>query len=98
MTSPDPVPLGGYRGFDMALSFDSFDKEYRVTLKGALSHDVRLGTDIHGNITRLDNALDNLGDTMRRLENGLVSTKERCPGTLKFGVPAAFAPLPPLRF
>jgi hypothetical protein len=58
MTSPDPVPLGEYRGFGMALFFDAFAREYRVTLKGALSHEVRLGTDIHGNITRLDNALE----------------------------------------
>jgi hypothetical protein len=77
MTSPDPVPLGSYRGFDMTLSFDTFAKDYRVTLKGALSHDVRLGTDIHGNITRLDNALENFGDTVRRLEADLVSTKDR---------------------
>jgi hypothetical protein len=77
MTSPSPVPLGSYRGFDMALSFDTYSKEYGVTLKGKLSHDVRLGTDIHGNITRLDNALENFGDTARRLKNGLVSTKEQ---------------------
>jgi hypothetical protein len=60
MTSPDAAPLGEYRGFAMDLSFDSFSKEYRVTLKGQLSHTVPLGTDIHGNITRLDNALDGM--------------------------------------
>jgi hypothetical protein len=48
MISPDPVPLGEYRGFSMILSFDSYSKEYRVTLSGALSHTVKLGTDIHG--------------------------------------------------
>jgi hypothetical protein len=58
MTSPDPVPLGEYRGLQMILSFDSYGKEYRVTLSGKLSHTVKLGTDIHGNITRLDNALE----------------------------------------
>jgi hypothetical protein len=60
MTTPDPVPLGEYRGFPMILSFDSFSKEYRVTLSGALSHTVALGSDIHGNITRLDNALEGM--------------------------------------
>jgi N12 class adenine-specific DNA methylase len=58
MTSPEPVPLGSYRGFEMDLSFDTFNKEYRVTMKGALSHTVPLGGDIFGNITRIDNALD----------------------------------------
>ena len=77
MTSPDPVPLGNYRGFDMTLSFDTFGKEYRVTLNGALTHEVKLGTDIHGNITRLDNALNGFEEIIRRLENNLDSTKEQ---------------------
>ena len=77
MTSPDPVPLGNYRGFDMTLSFDAFAKEYRVTLKGALSHEVKLGTDIHGNITRIDNALEGFGETIRRCENNLASVNEQ---------------------
>jgi hypothetical protein len=52
-----------------------------VTLCGALSHGLRRGADIHGNITRLDNALENFGDTARRLETGLVSTKEQMEAT-----------------
>jgi len=71
MTSPDPVPLGEYRGFNMILSFDSYGKEYRVTLSGALSHTVKLGTDIHGNITRLDNALEGFADALRQCEGQL---------------------------
>jgi hypothetical protein len=77
MTSPDPAPLGSYRGFDMTLSFDTFGKEYRIELKGALTHTVRLGTDIHGNITRLDNALEGFDEAMRRLEASLASTREQ---------------------
>ncbi|MBQ9721059.1 MAG: DEAD/DEAH box helicase family protein, partial [Oscillospiraceae bacterium] len=60
MTSPDAVPLGQYRGFDMELSFDSLGRAYKVTLKGELRHTVSLGTDIFGNILRLDNALAGL--------------------------------------
>jgi hypothetical protein len=73
MTSPDPAPLGSYRGFGMTLSFDTFGKEYRIDLKGALTHTVKLGTDIHGNLTRLDNALENFGDSIRRLKISLES-------------------------
>jgi len=57
MTSPEPQELGRYMGFTMLLSFDSFIKQYQVTLRGALSHTVTLGKDVHGNITRLNNAL-----------------------------------------
>ena len=34
MTSPDPVPLGKYRGFDLELSFDTFEKAYQVKNQG----------------------------------------------------------------
>ena len=44
-------------GFPMMFSFDGFNKQYQITLRGALSHTVTLGTDVHGNITRLNNAL-----------------------------------------
>jgi hypothetical protein len=60
MTSPDSVPLGEYRGFAMDLSYEPFSKEYRISLKGALTHQISLGADVHGNITRLDNALDGM--------------------------------------
>jgi hypothetical protein len=60
MTSPDPVKLGSYRGFEMELSYEPFSKEYRIALKGTLTHQISLGADVHGNITRLDNALDGI--------------------------------------
>ncbi|MDR2446816.1 MAG: hypothetical protein LBD58_05945 [Treponema sp.] len=77
MTSPDPAPPGNYRGFGMTLSFDTFGKEYRIELKGALTHTVKLGTDIHGNLTRLDNALEGFDEAIRRLEANLASTREQ---------------------
>ena len=58
MTSEEPVNIGNYRGFSMELSFDSFQKLFYVTLVGCLSHKVELGTDVFGNIQRIDNALD----------------------------------------
>ena len=57
MTSSAPVPLGQYRGFSMELSFDSISREFKITLIGTLRHTANLGTDIFGNILRLDNLL-----------------------------------------
>ena len=57
MTSPDPIPLGEYRGFAMVLCFDPISREYKVTLSHKMSYTVSLGGDLHGNITRMDNAL-----------------------------------------
>jgi hypothetical protein len=37
-----------------------------MTLQGALTHTINLGSDIHGNIARLDNVIENFGG--KRLE------------------------------
>lgn len=75
MTSPDPVPLGRYRGFDMELSFDSFGRVYRIALKGSLSHSTDLGTDIFGNIQRLDNVLGSMEERLTVCKQELENTK-----------------------
>ena len=64
MTSPDPIPLGKYRGFDLELSFDTFEKAYQVKIKGCLSRSVSLGTDAIGNITRIDNAIEKIPERL----------------------------------
>ena len=73
MTSPAAVPLGQYRGFSMELSFDTLSREYKVSLIGSLTHTAALGTDIFGNIQRLDNLLEgiesHLHDAEAKLEN-----------------------------
>ena len=48
----------------MELSFESFSKEFRITLKGTLTHTTGLGTDIFGNILRLDNVLGGMDERM----------------------------------
>ena len=75
MTSPDPVPLGEYRGFQTELSFDTFEKEYKVKIKGELGYSVSLGTDTFGNITRLDNALEGLVKRLEMNEQELENVK-----------------------
>ncbi len=90
MTSPDPIPIGQYRGFDMELSFDTFSREYKITLIHQLRHTVTLGTDIFGNIQRLDNTLaafeermaacvEQLENTRVQLENAKVEVQKPFP-------------------
>lgn len=75
MTNPDPIHIGEYRGFDMELFFDSFSREYKITLKHELRHTVTLGTDIFGNIQRLDNALNSFQEKLASCEAQLENTK-----------------------
>ena len=75
MTSPDAVPIGQYRGFAMELFFDSFSKEYKISLKGSLTHTTALGTDIYGNIQRLDHLLEGFEDRMHNAEAQLENVR-----------------------
>ena len=60
MLTPEPTQVGSYRGLALELSFDSFSQEYRLTMIGQLRHVVTLGTDVFGNIQRMDNLLEAL--------------------------------------
>ncbi|OJU18294.1 MAG: DNA methylase [Clostridiales bacterium 43-6] len=77
MASPDAVVIGKYRGFKMELSFDTFNRVYCISLKNKLHHSVTLGTDIHGNITRLDNTLDSFPDKLQMCEEQLCNTRKQ---------------------
>lgn len=60
LTSADPVPLGSYRGFRLTLCFDSFEKLFKISMQGTLTYKVGLGTDVFGNIQRMDNLLESM--------------------------------------
>ena len=61
----------------MDLSFDTFSKTFYVTLKGSLSHKVELGTDIFGNLQRIDNALEGLPKKLEITKDNLEETKKQ---------------------
>ena len=75
--SLEPVPLGSYCGFKMELTFDSFQKEYQVLLKGEMSHRVPIGTSAKGNILRLDNALAGIPARLEKAEQQLDSLRSQ---------------------
>lgn len=60
MTSSEAVNIGSYMGFEMLLSFDTFNREYHLSLKHEMAHRVTLGVDAIGNITRLNNSLSDM--------------------------------------
>lgn len=77
MKSPDPILVGGYKGFSMILSFDTFSHDWKLTLQGTLSHTITLGTDVFGNIQRIDNALNDLKGKADMCKNKLDTLKQQ---------------------
>jgi len=75
MKSADAVLIGRYRGFPMKLSYDSFQKVFVISMYGKQVYHVPLGTDIHGNITRLDNKIQEIPGKMLRCQDKLENLK-----------------------
>ena len=77
MSSPDAIPLGEYRGFQMELYFDTVQRNYVVKLKGETSRDVPLGDDAHGNIVRIDNGIERFEEALADTKNSLENTEKQ---------------------
>ena len=69
--------IGSYRGFELSLRFDAFRTEYQALLKGQRKYTVPLGNDPLGNITRLDNALNNFPERINSAENELATLHQQ---------------------
>ena len=67
------TPVGEYMGFKMYLRYERFSQQINLLLRGAITYQIDLGTDAHGNFTRINNALDKmperLADAKSQLEN-----------------------------
>ena len=77
MTSPEAKEIGTYRGFTLLLSYDVLSKVFRMTLRGELSHTVELGSDIYGNIQRMENMFEAFPVRFSACEKALVTLKEQ---------------------
>lgn len=77
MTDSDAVALGEYRGFSLAVTYNGVSNEYRMTMRGTLTHTITLGADVFGNITRMDNALDSLATKQAVVRNELSDTEKQ---------------------
>lgn len=70
MTDPDQeLALGEYRGFPMKLSLHG--TTFKVSMKQNLSYTADLANDPSGNITRINNALEKIPDSIKEQEASL---------------------------
>ena len=63
--------IGTYKGFKMLLSFDTFDRHFKLNCKGTMSHVTELGADALGNMTRIENTLKGVADRAEANEEKL---------------------------
>lgn len=72
-TNADLEHIGNYRGFEMELEYNRFDKLFKLKLKKDYCYHIELGSDVHGNIQRIDNCLSKIEEmiepTLNQLEN-----------------------------
>ena len=75
MSSPEPIYLGKYRGFDLELSFNTLERTYMIKIKGSTSRKAFLGMYSYGNIARIDNGVEKFSEALSFAENELANTK-----------------------
>ena len=76
-TSPQPVPIGSYRGFQMEVWYDSFYTHYCLNLCGTGKYKVELGSDALGNLTRIENELGKLPARLEAAKTRKAETLEQ---------------------
>ena len=72
-----PVSVGEYLGMKMAVMFEPIFKKFTLTIKGSMSHSVDIGSDPSGNITRINNALENMGKQLEETVTQLSNTEHQ---------------------
>lgn len=77
MTSPDPIPLGEYRGFKLELAFDRMERKYEVKVKGNINLKTYLSNDPSGNTVRIDNVIDKYPEALELAQRELEETRKQ---------------------
>ena len=72
-----PTVMGEYAGFKMAVSFDSFNHKFVMNVKGQLSHNLEIGSDPLGNITRINNALESMPRQLEEAQTKLATIEHQ---------------------
>ena len=63
----EAMEIGSYRGFAMRLEYRAMEQAFVVGLRGAAVYFAELGTDVQGNLARLNNALNGMEAHLKKL-------------------------------
>ena len=75
--SPHDMELGEYRGMKMTVDYDSYRQEVKLVLRGEMSHTMTMGTDVYGNLTRIENALANMPQKLEKAEERIAELERQ---------------------
>ncbi len=75
--SKEPEEIGEYRGFKLELGFDSMSKSFTLNIKHGVTLEIDLGTDVYGNIKRIDNSFDDLDYNIKHYTENLEDVKRQ---------------------
>ena len=70
------MDIGSYQGFNMRIQFNSWSKEFILSVKHESVAKVRLGADALGNITRINNLLESYPEKLAEAEQRLETVQE----------------------
>ena len=71
------VQIGKYRGFDMTVHYDTWEKKFILTLKGEMTHRVEVGADPRGNLVRIENVLAKMPDRLKAVQAQLANYEQQ---------------------
>ena len=71
------IAIGHYRGLSVTLSYDSFNAQFQLLLRGEMTHIVNLGADARGNLLRIENALNNIPVRMQKAQEQIDSLHQQ---------------------
>ena len=70
-----PMVVGEYHGFKLSVSFDAFERKFDLSIKGAMTYHIDVGTDPVGNMTRLNNVLGSIEGRLEKAKDQLANTE-----------------------
>lgn len=86
------MSIGNFHGFDLLLKYEQFGSRFGLILHGNTKHEIELGDSPHGNMVRLENALDGLERKVESYENKLSEyVKNMEDAEIEFSKPFKFA-------
>ena len=70
-----PMGVGEFHGFKLSVSFDAFERKFDLSIKGAMTYHIDVGTDPVGNMTRLNNVLGGIEGKLDKAKEQLANTE-----------------------